>query len=145
MKGATGKMPTKKKEVPQAIELVVPKAVGGSKSDDWNSILVKQVFWAQWIDHDPATRQKQAQATVDALIGIAPKDEIEGMLAAQIIACHNAAMECHRRAMLGEQPFEGRRENLTQANKLSRTHARASPAPPAQNGQMNPQLRALRQ
>src|SRR5271166_3625269 len=61
--------------------------------------------------------------TFDALIGIAPKDEIEGMLAAQLIACHNASMECYRRAMIGEQTFEGRRENLSQANKLSRTYA----------------------
>ena len=44
------------------------------------------------------------------------------MLAAQSIACHNAAMECYRRAMIGEQTFEGRRENLSQANKLSRTY-----------------------
>ena len=45
------------------------------------------------------------------------------MIAAQLIAAHNAAMECYRRAMLGEQTFEGRRENLAQANKLSRTYA----------------------
>jgi hypothetical protein len=45
------------------------------------------------------------------------------MLAAQLLAAHNAAMECYRRAMLGEQTFEGRRENLSQANKLSRTYA----------------------
>jgi hypothetical protein len=44
-------------------------------------------------------------------------------MAAQLIAAHNAAMECYRRAMLGEQTFEGRRENLAQANKLSRTYA----------------------
>ena len=56
-------------------------------------------------------------------MGIAPKDEIEGMMAAQLVAAHNAAMECYRRAMIGEQSFEGRRENLTQANKLSRTYA----------------------
>jgi hypothetical protein len=41
----------------------------------------------------------------------------------QMIAAHNAAMECYRRAMIGEQTFEGRRENLAQANKLSRTYA----------------------
>ena len=40
-----------------------------------------------------------------------------------VIAAHNAAMECYRRAMIGEQTFEGRRENLAQANKLSRTYA----------------------
>lgn len=44
-------------------------------------------------------------------------------MAAQLIAAHNAAMECYRRAMHGEQTFEGRRENLAQANKLSRTYA----------------------
>ncbi len=60
---------------------------------------------------------------MSALIGIAPKDEIEGMIAAQLIAAHHAAMECYRRAMLGEQTFDGRRENLTQANKLSRSYA----------------------
>jgi len=60
---------------------------------------------------------------IHALAGIAPKDEIEAMIAAQMLACHNAAMECYRRAMIGEQSFEGRSENLTQANKLSRTHA----------------------
>ena len=62
-------------------------------------------------------------ATVAALVGIGPKDELEGMMAAQLIAAHNAAMECYRRAMIGEQTFEGRRENLNQANKLSRTWA----------------------
>ena len=45
------------------------------------------------------------------------------MMAAQLIAAHNAAMECYRRAMIGEQTFEGRQENLGQANKLSRTYA----------------------
>jgi hypothetical protein len=51
------------------------------------------------------------------VVGIAPKDELEGMIAAQLIACHNAAMECYRRAMIGEQSFEGRRENLSQAKQ----------------------------
>src|SRR5262245_61295698 len=45
------------------------------------------------------------------------------MIAAQLIAAHNAAMECYRRAMIGDQTLEGQRENLTQANKLSRTYA----------------------
>jgi len=57
------------------------------------------------------------------MIGMAPRDEFEGMIAAQLLACHNASMECYRRAMLNEQSFESRRENLSQANKLSRTYA----------------------
>jgi hypothetical protein len=56
-------------------------------------------------------------------IDIKPQDAFEGMVGAQLIACHNASMDCYRRAMLGEQTFEGWRENLSQANKLSRTHA----------------------
>ncbi len=75
---------------------------------------VKKSDSAQW---------DRLSATVAALVGISPKDELEGMMAAQLLAAHNAAMECYRRAMLGEQTFEGRRDNLNQATKLSRTWA----------------------
>ena len=53
---------------------------------------------------------------------IRPRDELESMIASQLIVTHNAAMECHRRAMIGEQTFDGRSDNLNQANKLSRTY-----------------------
>jgi hypothetical protein len=100
------------------------KSIGGSQSDHWNNTLANQVAQALWMKNsDAETRDKQLSATVAALVGIAPKDELEGMMAAQLIAAHNAAMECYRRAMIGEQTFEGRRENLSQANKLSRTYA----------------------
>jgi hypothetical protein len=52
---------------------------------------------------------------------IKPQDEIEGMIAAQLVACHNASMECYRRAMLPDISFETRHGNLNSANKLSRT------------------------
>jgi hypothetical protein len=68
-------------------------------------------------------RERQYNAAIAGLIGIAPQDEIEGMIAAQLLATHNATMECYRRAMIGEQTLEGRRKNLNQANKLSRTYA----------------------
>jgi hypothetical protein len=100
------------------------KSIGGSRSDHWNNILANQTVKAVWLkDSDPETRDKHHSATVAALVGIGPKDELEGMMAAQLIAAHNAAMECYRRAMIDEQTFEGRRENLSQANKLSRTYA----------------------
>jgi hypothetical protein len=57
------------------------------------------------------------------MMGLEPRDEIEGMLAAQLVATHNAAMECYRRSMLDNQTFEGRLENLNQANKLVRSYA----------------------
>jgi hypothetical protein len=45
----------------------------------------------------------QANAVLAGLLGITPNDELEGMLAAQLIACHNVSMERFRRAMIGEQ------------------------------------------
>jgi hypothetical protein len=100
------------------------KNLGGSQSDLWNDTLALQAVQALWVKNSsPEEYDKQLTATVAALMGIAPKDELEGMMAAQLIAAHNAAMECYRRAMIGEQTFEGRRENLNQANKLSRTYA----------------------
>jgi hypothetical protein len=100
------------------------KNLGGSQSDHWNNTLANQAVQSLWMKNsDAETRDKQLSATIAALIGIRPKDELEGMMAAQLVAAHNAAMECYRRAMIGEQTFEGRRENLAQANKLSRTYA----------------------
>src|SRR5262245_21628602 len=100
------------------------KAIGGSMSDDWNNILANQTIQTLWLKHsDAEDGRRQRHAAVDALIGIRPRDELEGMIAAQLVACHNASMECYRRAMIGEQTFEGRRENLSQANKFSRTYA----------------------
>ena len=97
--------------------------IGGSKSDDWNNFLTDQTLSTLWLASKDEARNRQYSATLAALIGIAPQGEIEGMIAAQLVACHNASMECYRRAMIGEQTFEGRRENLCQANKLSRTYA----------------------
>jgi hypothetical protein len=99
------------------------KCIGGSQSDDWNNMLANQAARALWLSSDAEEQDRQMSATVAALMGIAPKDELEGMMAAQLIAAHNASMECYRRAMIGEQTFDGRRENLNQANKLSRTWA----------------------
>jgi hypothetical protein len=96
--------------------------IGGSQSEQWNDVVGNQVLRSLWIaDSDKEARDRQYGAVIAGLIGIGPKDEIEGMIAAQLIATHNAAMECYRRAMIGEQTLEGRRENLSQATKLSRT------------------------
>ena len=45
------------------------------------------------------------------------------MIAAQLVACHNASMECYRRAMLPDNSFDQRHGNLNSANKLSRTYS----------------------
>jgi hypothetical protein len=100
------------------------KAICGSQSDAWNNVLANQVAQALCVaNSDKTARDIQYQAALSAIVGIGPKDELEGMMAAQLIASHSAAMECYRRSMIGEQTFERRREYLNQANKLSRTWA----------------------
>jgi hypothetical protein len=100
------------------------KSIGGSNFDDWNNILANQSLASGWYGNNPDAEHKHKHHTafLGFLSGVEPKDGLEGMLAAQLLASHNAAMECYRRAMISEQTFEGRKENLNQANKLSRTH-----------------------
>jgi hypothetical protein len=57
------------------------------------------------------------------LNGIQPQDEIEGMLAVQMIAVHNMAMETMKRAMIEGQTFEGEEANVNRATKMLRTFA----------------------
>jgi hypothetical protein len=99
------------------------KMIGGSHSDHWNNTLANQAVQALWVKNSDATdRDRQLSTAVAGLAGIGLKDELEGMMAAQLIAAHNAAMECYRRAMIGEQTFEGRRENLNQAGEQAVPH-----------------------
>ena len=99
------------------------KHLGGSMSNGWNQAICQQVGNSlKSTGDDEEKRDKAWIAAMQAMNGIAPKDELEGMLAAQLVASHSASMECYRRAMHPEQTFEGRRENLSQANKLSRTY-----------------------
>jgi hypothetical protein len=37
------------------------------------------------------------------LTGIAPRDEMEGMIAAQMLACHDTAMGCFRYALAADK------------------------------------------
>ena len=100
------------------------KHLGGSEFDDFNMMLGGQTLRAMWEGNTEVEQiEKQRTAAIHGLQGIAPRDELEGMLAAQMFACHNAAMKCHRRAMIPDQLFEGRNANLSQANRLSRTYA----------------------
>src|SRR5262245_35650804 len=118
---------------PQDVEAKLPdpnappgkfKATGGSNYDAFNEILVNQVGNALRLAHStPEMRDKQIQGMLATLIGLKPQDEAEGMLIAQMIACHNAAIQCFRRAMLPEQSFEGRQLSLNYGNKLCRTYA----------------------
>src|SRR5262245_16282681 len=114
------------------VERLTPGAGGGcgrssvmSRKISWNNLVANQTTWTLWFfaDSDPEEIRRERHAAVDALMGIKPGMNSKGMIAAQLIAFHNASMECYRRAMIRDQTFEGRREALSQANKLSRTYA----------------------
>ena len=80
---------------------------GGSKHPTFNRALFDRVMDTAW--RQPGKEgafQEIANVAYSALAAFKPVDEIEGMLAAQAVAMHLAAMECFRRAMLAEQPFE---------------------------------------
>jgi hypothetical protein len=55
------------------------------------------------------------------LNGIKPQDEIEAMLAIQMIGVHNTAMATLGRTMIIDQTFAGRQANADQATKMLRT------------------------
>ncbi len=68
------------------------KLIGGSMSDSWNDAIAGQVINSIWTKHlNDDEANKSRTAAVEALIGIKTQDEIEGMIAAQIVACHNAS------------------------------------------------------
>lgn len=99
------------------------RPIGGSGSDEFNRVIANQTVQSLWLAHaDKEGRDQLQSAALATLVSIAPKDEIEGMLAAQMVAAHAASMECFRRAMIAEQSHEGRQSNLSHAGKLSRTY-----------------------
>lgn len=84
------------------------KDIGGSMHDTFNSMLANDVVRSMWLQPSWSAddHEKRKNSALLAMLAFAPKDEIEGMLAAQAIAMHAASMECSRRAMLENQPFE---------------------------------------
>ena len=98
----------------------LPRSISGSDDPDFSWILFNQIICAQ--SNYPVS-DEQVNALWAAMAGMKPQDEIEGMLCGQMIATHQAIMECYRRAAISGQTFEGWRESLNQANKLCRTYA----------------------
>src|SRR5690242_16588823 len=99
--------------------------VSGSGSGYFTLLLVNQVYNTQFHGKEPEPWivELQQRAARDALAGVAPRDPLEGMLAAQMVAVQGTMLDCLRRAQLPEQGFEARRVNLEMANKLGRTYA----------------------
>jgi hypothetical protein len=72
-------------------------------------------------DEKAAARQNDMIAA--GLPGIGPKDAIEEMVAAQMLACHDAAMDCFKNASRDGLSRALSQDYLNQGGKLSRTFA----------------------
>ncbi len=101
------------------------REIGGSSIEAFNMLIARQTTAALCLnpEDDEDRRTKTAAAALVALMGIAPRSEVEGMMAAQLIACHSAAMECFRRAAHPAQKEPVRAANLALGGRLSRATA----------------------
>ena len=98
----------------------------GTDSPELQQRLINQVYDALWLPEGLSDEERMAriQSAISMLQGINPADEIEGMLAAQMVSTHNAIMECLRRAMIEGQPPAVRDQNLKHATKLLSIYSR---------------------
>ena len=64
------------------------------------------------------------EAVITLFDGIKPQGNLEDMLAAQMVAAHGVAMDCLRRAVLKNQTFKGRDQNLKHAAKFMSMYMR---------------------
>lgn len=90
----------------------VLKPVTGSRHGAWNRHLLDRTrdvikHWHPKQGEDPeADLHAEMGFTMAALQAFEPADPIEGMLASQAVALHEASLHCFRLAMIPEQPFE---------------------------------------
>ncbi|WP_159717785.1 hypothetical protein [Geminicoccus flavidas] len=99
--------------------------VSGLSSGAATFNLLNQVTMGMYYGTNPAKEilEWKQYAAVATMRAMAPQDAIEGQLIAQMVATHEAAMDCYRRAAIEGQTFEGRQTALNLANKLLRTYA----------------------
>ena len=82
--------------------------------------------------HESEATNIAALATLEE---IGPRDTLEGMLAAQMLTVHNAAMECFRRGMREQQPLQITDMHLRHAARLTSMFERQLAALDKRRGQ----------
>lgn len=87
---------------------VILEQFGGSTRNDFNLSMLHNVLAIGNTDgtKDEDAIKSQIIAVSAALAAFKPADEIEGMLAAQAVACHFGAMEAFRRSLTANQPAD---------------------------------------
>lgn len=91
----------------------------GTTDADLANTLLDQAQRTLFSPQQPIANKCNIAAAI--LHGIKPRDELEGLLAVQMVGVHNLAMEFMKRAILEEQTPEGVDANVNRATKLLRT------------------------
>ncbi len=96
----------------------------GLKDDTAGSFLITQIADAlkPFRDSAPSWTTAILNKATALLAELKPQDAYEGILTSQMIAAHNQAMECMRRANLSEQTSYGRELNLRFGDRFLRTY-----------------------
>ena len=96
----------------------VSKKMFGVESEDVFAVLLRQT-----VDSLPSTIDKDTSvnAVISMLQNLEPRDSMEAMLVAQMIATHSHAMEWSRRAVLPEQTERCIEMNVSRSTRLMRT------------------------
>lgn len=116
--------------------------IGGSKHRPFNTVVLNQVLHCLWTPDGLAENERHNRwaAAMAAMRGFHPRDEVEGLMAAQAVALHNGAMECLRRAMIPEQPGEAATQLCRQGANLSRSFVEMVAALGKRRGKGTPQV-----
>lgn len=107
-----------RKKFEECVGVTIAKTSGG-KDSEFGWLIYDQVKKSCYPNQDMFDALKLV--TIE-MIGISPKDQVEGMLAAQMIATHHAVMDCYRIAAKS-QMIDTKNLVFNSANKLTRTYA----------------------
>ena len=108
-----------------------PKGATSLEKDLWmtdslgvNSVasVVKLTLQLARLDSDEKSRVSSTNQRLSMVADLKPQDNIEAMLATQMVTIQDMMMDCAARAMIHDQSFEGRKFNLNSAIKLSRAY-----------------------
>jgi hypothetical protein len=112
----------------------------GTNNQDSNCVLLQQVLGFVPTHAGSKHALQNSKHAIATINGISPKDELEGLLAVQMIGVHNLAVECLRRASLKDQTTEGMDLNIQSATKLLRTFTAQMEALNRHRGKLGQQM-----
>jgi hypothetical protein len=95
-------------------------AITGNTNFAWLERLLQQCITSVPSDVEEHGCDRLAVEVTAALGGIAPRNTTEGMLATQMLATHNVALELLRLAQLLDQPLEAAQFRMNSAHRLMR-------------------------